>query len=501
MKAIVVLSITLCISIHALAQYQKVALVIGNADYKEAPLINPVNDANDISRALSQLGFEVIIKTNVTRDQFKAAIREFDDKLSSTNGVGLFYFAGHGIQYDGDNHLVPIDADIQRAYEIEDQTIEMQMILKLMEYKKNPMNIVILDACRNNPYTRSFRDMERGLQAPKIAPRGSFIAFATAPGDVAADGEGDNGLYTQELIKALSEPNIPIEQVFKNVRIEVADKSKNAQIPWENSSLTGDFVFNEGIQLNSNNKDKSEGNNSSFNDTNLNRSFFQLKSKAGRDSLATMLKGAQINMGTRSQNNILIKKKYYIDDLKVFELENTPYYVIHLITVDTMGSQKNHTIYIDNSTGEIRNSSSGLSDIQTLLDHFYFDRRDSTFIWYRNYTIRRFASYPFEIIGITLSKKSSHQLKKINAKYLIGKKAENYFEKNSEYFTKPSAIEIAMEKSFLPKSLAPSHTNNHELLNLVYFKIDDRLISLVPISESGGYVYWRLITATNLSTN
>jgi hypothetical protein len=227
-----------------MAQYDRVALVIGNSDYPEAPLANPVNDANSMTKILEALDFKVIKRTNVNRAEFKQAIRDFDDILSSSNGVGLFYYAGHGLQNEGVNYLVPVDAKINRAYEIDDEAIEMHLVLRMMEYKNNPMNIVILDACRNNPYKRGFRDFTRGLATPDFAPKGSFIAYATAPGEVASDGDGKNGLYTQELIQALEKPNLTIEEVFKQVRNNVARKSNDRQIPWENSSLTGRFVFN-----------------------------------------------------------------------------------------------------------------------------------------------------------------------------------------------------------------------------------------------------------------
>lgn len=221
----------------------KVALVIGNAAYKGAPLKNPVNDANAISNELKSSGFEVMRYTNLERREMRDAIRAFGDKLLENRGVGLFYFAGHGIQSNGRNYLIPVDADIQKEYDIEDQAIAADVVLQMMELYKNSVNIVIMDACRNNPYSRGFRSAEQGLAPISITPTGSIIAFSTAPGKTASDGEGRNGLFTQELIKSMRKEGLSLEEVFKDVRINVAEISGEAQIPWTNSSLMGDFYF------------------------------------------------------------------------------------------------------------------------------------------------------------------------------------------------------------------------------------------------------------------
>ncbi len=222
----------------------RVALVIGNARYSKAPLRNPVNDALAISQQLKLLGFDVYTYTNLGQAEMKAAIRKFGDALNESSGVGLFYYAGHGVQSGGRNYLIPVDAKIERAYDIEDQGVDAGLVLRMMELYKNPLNIIILDACRNNPYSRGLRSVEEGLAPVYIAPTGSIISFATAPGKTASDGDGRNGLYTQELIKAMQQPNKTLEEVFKEVRINVARKSNNEQIPWTNSSLMGEFFFN-----------------------------------------------------------------------------------------------------------------------------------------------------------------------------------------------------------------------------------------------------------------
>lgn len=221
----------------------KTALVIGNADYSESKLKNPTNDAIIISEELKRAGFNVITHTDIDLESMKEAIRNFGDQLVKNPGVGLFYFAGHGLQSKGINYLVPIDANIERQYDIEDECMRADRVFRMMELYDNPMNLVILDACRNNPYTSKFRSLNQGLAQPEQAPTGSIIAFATAPGKTASDGTGENGLYTQELIKAIRMPGLKIEEIFKQTRVNVLELSNGKQSPWENSSLIGDFYF------------------------------------------------------------------------------------------------------------------------------------------------------------------------------------------------------------------------------------------------------------------
>jgi len=220
---------------------KRIALVIGNADYKNAPLSNPTNDAIDMSEALKEAGFEVDYHTNINRKQMREAIRNFGNKLKQAE-TGLFYFAGHGIQIKGRNYLIPLAVDVHAADEVEDESIDASAILRKMESAGNAVNIVILDACRNNPFARSFRSLDSGL-ARMDGPVGSFIAYATAPGSVAADGSGRNGLYTEHLLKALRQPGLSIEQTFKHVRNAVKNNTDGKQIPWESSSLMGEFFF------------------------------------------------------------------------------------------------------------------------------------------------------------------------------------------------------------------------------------------------------------------
>lgn len=227
---------------------KRYALVIGNSNYNKdiGILKNPVNDATDVATELRKSNFEVQLITNCTYVQLREAMRKFHEKL--TNGprdqtVGLFYYAGHGVQYQDENYLVPVDADVK----FEDDILRMcfpvqRMVLANMERSNSRMNIVILDACRNNPFPATTRSVGSGLGEMKRA-RGSFIAYATSPGSVASDGSGRNGLYTQELLKALRKPNLTIEQVFKEVRMNVLRLSGDKQYTWDSSNIIGEFYF------------------------------------------------------------------------------------------------------------------------------------------------------------------------------------------------------------------------------------------------------------------
>lgn len=223
----------------ATAAEKRVALVIGNARYESAPLRNPVNDAKDMAAALRRLGFDVIERTDATQKEMNRAIAQFGGKLTG-DAVALFYYAGHGIQVKGKNYLVPVDAQIDTESSVRVETVDVDGVLD--QLNASPLNIVILDACRNNPFERRFRGSSGGL-AQMDAPKGSLIAYATAPGRTAADGEGRNGTYTRELLGLMQTPGLPIEQIFKRVRSSVARATGDSQIPWEASSLTGDFFF------------------------------------------------------------------------------------------------------------------------------------------------------------------------------------------------------------------------------------------------------------------
>ena len=217
------------------------ALVIGNSAYQTAPLTNPVNDAEDMSSTLINMGFTVILKKNADQRTMEDAIRSFGKQLRK-GGVGLFYFAGHGMQVDGRNYLIPVDSKIESESDVKYEAVDAGRVLGKMEDAENQLNIVILDACRNNPFSRNFRSTETGL-ARMDAPRGSLIAYATAPGEIAADGTERNGIFTKYLMKHMVVPNLPIELVLKQTRIDVARATDGRQTPWESSSLMGNFYF------------------------------------------------------------------------------------------------------------------------------------------------------------------------------------------------------------------------------------------------------------------
>ncbi len=224
---------------------KRTALVIGNGDYQNArKLVNPVNDATDMAAALRDVGFEVISGTDLTLKQMNDKVRQFGDTLKANGGVGLFYYAGHGIQVGGRNYLIPIDANIPREDEIDFNALNLELVLRKLDSASNGLNIVVLDACRNNPFARSWtRGEDAGGLAQISAPTGTFIAYATSPDKTASDGEGRNGLYTSQMLKALKQPNLKIEETFKEVRKGVDVASGGKQVPWDSSSLRGEFYF------------------------------------------------------------------------------------------------------------------------------------------------------------------------------------------------------------------------------------------------------------------
>jgi WD40 repeat protein len=224
---------------------RRLALILGNSTYANSPLANPSNDARAMSTKLRQLGFEVMEKENATREDMVRLSREFGNRLK-LGGVGVFYYAGHGVQLNGINYLLPVDSDIQDETELQTRAYDINEMLNKMDSAKNRLNIVILDACRNNPLVRSTRSDLHGL-ATMQQGTGTIVAYATQPGATAADGPvGGNSLYTQQLLLALSQPGLRVEDVFKQVRMEVYRRSAGAQTPWENSSLIGEFYFNRG---------------------------------------------------------------------------------------------------------------------------------------------------------------------------------------------------------------------------------------------------------------
>ena len=245
MKHLIGLFTILFISLHVLAQVseKRLALVIGNAAYQySGELTNPVNDANLMATTLQDLGFTVIKRTDATREQMDNAILDFWRKLENCN-VALFYYAGHGVQLNGINYLLPVDAQLEDRLSVEIEAVDVNKVVNKFEYYPKNINIVILDACRNNPFRSWVRGGMRGFTAIP-APSGSIIAYATSAGATASDGTGSNGLYTEKLTQQI---NIEqrIEDVFINTRIAVQKASGGNQSPQEWSQLTGMFYFTQ----------------------------------------------------------------------------------------------------------------------------------------------------------------------------------------------------------------------------------------------------------------
>jgi carboxyl-terminal processing protease len=226
----------------------RVALVIGNSSYGGGigKLPNPANDAALMTASLQKTGFDVIKVIDADQKKMKRAIVEFGEKLANAGpkATGLFFYAGHGIQVKGVNYLIPIDAHIEKEADVSIESLTADDVMEQMEFASNAVNIIILDACRNNPISRSMRSASRGL-APMQSDsvRGTFIAYSTAPGSVAADGSGTNSPYSQALAQAIVKPGVGIEEIFRDVRGQVMQATEEKQIPWDSSSLTAPFFF------------------------------------------------------------------------------------------------------------------------------------------------------------------------------------------------------------------------------------------------------------------
>lgn len=223
---------------------QRVALVIGNANYQNAPqLANPDDDAQSMAQFLNSAGFEVVAATDLTQNDMLRVVQDFSAKVASRgpNTVAMVYYAGHGVQLAGENYLVPVDAKVSSPTELVNNSVRLVDVMSTLETIPSRMRIVILDACRNNPFPQ-VNDAGRGL-AIVDAPNGSIVGYSTAPGAEAQDGTNGHSPYTRAFLNVAREPNVPIEQLFKRVRLEVNQSTSGAQIPWESSSLTSDFTF------------------------------------------------------------------------------------------------------------------------------------------------------------------------------------------------------------------------------------------------------------------
>ncbi|HEU0200643.1 MAG TPA: caspase family protein [Burkholderiaceae bacterium] len=234
--------------------------MIGNSAYKVAPLKNPVNDANAVTAGLEQLGFSVIRRENTTLRELIEALREFALRAPQVS-ARVFFYAGHGVQSKGRNYLIPVDIDLQSEDELPAKSADAGELIDRLSAIKHGINIVILDACRVNPFRPGvivgpdgrvlrFRGVRSsGGLAPLDSPIGTLVAFSAAPNGIALDNPGDeNSVYVKHLVANLATPGMPIELLFKKVRIGVAEETGRVQIPWESSSLTANFCFKPGPQ-------------------------------------------------------------------------------------------------------------------------------------------------------------------------------------------------------------------------------------------------------------
>lgn len=238
----------------------KTALIIGNNSYENVPLKNPKNDARAIAVALSKLGFDIELILDTDKAQLKKSIDEYLLKIKKRKGVSFFYYAGHGAQFDGNNYLLPTDIMLDNKIELTTQSLDLNFLVAGLKQTHAKSHIIVLDACRNNPFLETLATKHRGIsikndksRALKIYPKGlskidapsnTFIAFSTAPGKLALDGDDSkNSYYTKALVNAINKENYTVEQVFKEVRIQVIDETDGYQIPWESSSLTQSFFF------------------------------------------------------------------------------------------------------------------------------------------------------------------------------------------------------------------------------------------------------------------
>jgi uncharacterized caspase-like protein len=223
---------------------QRVALVIGNSNYRNVTqLSNPANDAKAVSQLLNNAGFEVISATDLDHNEMIQVMQDFSGKVAShgPNTVAMVYYAGHGVQLAGENYLVPVDARISSEPDLVNGSVRLVDVMATLEAVPSRMRIVVLDSCRNNPFP-SLNDAGRGL-AIVDAPNGSIVAYSTAPGTEALDGAGDHSPYAAAFLRQAGQKNLPIEQLFKRVRLDVNNSTGGQQTPWESSSLTSDFYF------------------------------------------------------------------------------------------------------------------------------------------------------------------------------------------------------------------------------------------------------------------
>ena len=223
---------------------QRVALVIGNSNYQNTQVLpNPDNDAQSMAQFLNSAGFEVIAATDLSQNDMIRVVQDFSAKVAARgpNTVAMVYYAGHGVQLAGENYLIPVDARISTPSDLASNAVRLVDVMATLQAIPSRLRIVVLDACRNNPFP-NIDDAGRGL-AIVDAPAGSIVGYSTAPGAEALDGSGGHSPYTSAFLRLAREPNQPIETLFKRIRLEVNNTTDGVQTPWESTSLTSDFTF------------------------------------------------------------------------------------------------------------------------------------------------------------------------------------------------------------------------------------------------------------------
>jgi uncharacterized caspase-like protein len=235
-----VCALLVLIPVLALQAQQKYALVIGNGAYTNVTrLNNPVNDANDMAEALRGLGFQVDLLLNSSLEQMEDATIRLKNRLSSNaNAYGFFFYSGHGVQSNGENYLIPTNADIKAESFLRTKALHIQAVLDELNQAGNALNIVVLDACRDNPFSWT-KNASRGLNVVNVQPADSIIVYATGAGKTAADGTGRNGVFTSQLLKNLKTPGIDINEMFRRTGADVAQVSNREQIPAVYSQFFG----------------------------------------------------------------------------------------------------------------------------------------------------------------------------------------------------------------------------------------------------------------------
>lgn len=235
---------------------QRIALLIGNGGYAKQPLSNPEKDATSFAEALRDMNFEVKVLTNLSLVEMKQALNDFGQQLRMAKEEGdrvvsLLYYSGHGMQINNRNYLIPVNNHIAGVEDVQYEGFETERIFSKLDAVESDVNIVMLDACRNNPFEERFGqqfkslfpDFSKGLAQPSKQPRGTLIAYATSPGSVALNGDEDHSPYMQAVLQIIRKPGLKVEELFKQVRMDVLEETRGAQMPWESSSLIGDFYF------------------------------------------------------------------------------------------------------------------------------------------------------------------------------------------------------------------------------------------------------------------